>query len=55
MPLVLQHFESHNPLVFLAQMYNHNLRWALAVLGYNIEIKHKKGVDNVVADALSCV
>lgn len=70
MLLALQHFEvyvgsssppvtvytDHNPLVFLAQMYNHNqrlMRWALLVQGYNIVIKHKKGADNIVADALS--
>ena len=70
MLLALQHFEvyvrssaspvvvytDHNPLVFLARMYNSNQRlrrWALLVQGYNIVIRHKKGVDNVVADALS--
>ena len=58
MLLALQHFKvyvgcsappvtvytDHNPLVFLAQMYNHNqqlMRWALAVQGYNIEIKQE--------------
>ena len=70
MLLALQHFEvyvgsssapvtvytDHNPLVFLAQMYNHNqrlMRWALLVQGYNLEIQHNKGTENVVADALS--
>ena len=60
MLLALQHFEvyvgstsspvvvhtDHNPLVFLAQMYNHNqrlMRWAILVQGYNIEIRHKRG------------
>ena len=68
--LALQHFEvyvgssilpvvvftDHNPLVFLARMYNHNqrlMRWALIVQDYNIEIRHKKGSDNVLADTLS--
>lgn len=49
-------YTDHNPLVFLTQMYNHNqrlMRWALLAQGYNLEIKHKKGIDNVVADALS--
>lgn len=49
-------FTDHNPLVFLSQMYNHNqrlMRWALLVQGYNLEIRHKKGADNVIADALS--
>ena len=49
-------YTDHNPLVSLTQMYNHNqrlMRWALLAQGYNLEIKHKKGTDNVVADALS--
>lgn len=47
----------HNPLVFLSKMYNHNqrlMRWALMVQPYNLEIRHKRGTENVVADALSC-
>ena len=68
--LALQHFEvyvgsssspvtvytDHNPLVFLAQMYNNNqrlMRWALLAQNYNINIRHKRGADNVVADGLS--
>lgn len=46
----------HNPLTFLSRMYNHNqrlMRWALIVQEYNLEIRHKKGTDNVLADALS--
>ncbi len=46
----------HNPLVFLSKMYNHNqrlMRWALIVQPYNLEIRHKRGSENVVADALS--
>ena len=49
-------FTDHNPLVFLHRMYNHNqrlMRWALLVQDYNLVIKHKKGTDNIVADALS--
>ncbi len=37
-------------------MYNQNqhlMRWSLIVQGYNLVIKHKKGVENVIADALS--
>ncbi len=51
-------FTDHNPLVFLARMYNQNqrlMRWSLIVQGYNLIIKHKKGVENVIADALSRV
>lgn len=49
-------YTDHNPLTFLCRMYNQNqrlMRWALVVQNYNIEIRHKKGVENVVADALS--
>ncbi len=49
-------FTDHNPLVFLSRMYNQNqrlMRWSLIVQNYNLEIKHKKGTENVVADALS--
>lgn len=51
-------FTDHNPLTFLSRMYNHNqrlMRWALVVQGYNLKIKHKKGSENVTADALSRV
>lgn len=54
LPVVV--FTDHNPLVFLSRMYNHNQRlmhWALMAQKYNLEIKHKKGNDNIVADALS--
>lgn len=49
-------FTDHNPLVFLSRMYNHNqrlMRWALMVQDFNLEIRHKKGSENVFADALS--
>lgn len=49
-------FTDHNPLVFLSRMYNNNqrlMRWALISQNYNIEIKHKRGCENIVADALS--
>lgn len=49
-------YTDHNPLVFLNKMYNQNqrlMRWALMAQRYNLEIQHKKGRDNVVADALS--
>lgn len=67
MLLVFQHFEvymgssvlpvtvdtDHNPLVFLASMFNRNqrlMRWALLVQEYNLTICHKKAVENIVAD-----
>lgn len=49
-------YSDHNPLVFLNKMYNHNqrlMRWALKAQHYNLEIHHKRGSDNIVADALS--
>ena len=49
-------YTDHNPLVFLSRMYNHNqrlMRWSLFMQNYNLSIKHKKGSENVVADALS--
>lgn len=54
LPVVV--FTDHNPIVFLSRMYNHNqklMRWALMVQDFNLEIRHKKGSDNVLADALS--
>lgn len=45
-------YKDHNPLVFLSQMYNHNERlmhWALLAQEYNLDIKHKKGTDNIVS------
>ncbi|KAL1280368.1 hypothetical protein QQF64_014968 [Cirrhinus molitorella] len=56
LPLIV--FTDHNPLVFLARMYNQNqrlMRWSLIVQGYNLVIKHKKGSENIMADALSRV
>ncbi len=49
-------YTDHNPLTFLAQMSNANqrlMRWALIVQEYNLDIRHMKGSENVIADALS--
>ncbi|CAI5669654.1 unnamed protein product [Oreochromis niloticus] len=49
-------YTDHNPLTFLQHMYNHNqrlMRWAVLVQDYDLVIQHKKGTDNLVADALS--
>ncbi len=49
-------FTDHNPLTFLSRMYNHNqrlMRWALIVQECNLNIQHKKGLENVCTDALS--
>lgn len=57
-PLPLTVYTDHNPLVFLLRMANSNqrlMRWSLVVQGFNIDIRHKKGTENVIADALSRV
>ena len=49
-------FTDHNPLTFLHRMCNSNqrlMRWCLVLQGYTLDIKHIRGRDNVVADALS--
>uniref|UniRef100_A0A8C6PCY4 CCHC-type domain-containing protein n=2 Tax=Nothobranchius TaxID=28779 RepID=A0A8C6PCY4_NOTFU len=49
-------FSDHNPLTFLHRMFNSNqrlMRWALLLQEFNIEVRHKKGTDNMMADALS--
>lgn len=67
--LALRHFEvnvgssnqpitvytDHNPLVFINQMRNSNqrMRWSLLLQSHNIEMKHIRGSDNVIADALA--
>ncbi len=54
----VQVFTDHNPLVFLARMRNSNqrlMRWSLLLQDFNLQICHKKGVENVLADALSQV
>nr|XP_054592685.1 uncharacterized protein LOC129157498 [Nothobranchius furzeri] len=48
-------FTDHNPLTFLHRMYNHNqrlMRWALLLQEFNLDIRHKKGTENLMADAL---
>ncbi len=49
-------YTDHNPLVFLSRMSGANqrlLRWSLTLQEHNLDIRHKKGVENVMADALS--
>ena len=49
-------FTDHNPLKFLDRMYNKNqrlMRWSLLLQEYRLEIQHIRGVDNIMADALS--
>lgn len=61
----LQHFEvyvgggvnpDHNPLTFLHSLQNPNqrlMRWCLFLQPFNLDIRHIKGTENVLADALS--
>lgn len=49
-------YTDHNPLVFIQQMRNSNqrlMRWSVFLQAFNIEIRHVKGQDNVLADTLS--
>ena len=49
-------FSDHNPLVFVERMKTKNqrlLRWSLFLQEYSLDIRHIRGTDNVVADALS--
>ena len=51
-------FSDHDPLKFLHRMRNSNqrlMRWSLILQPFNILIKHIRGTDNVIADALSRV
>lgn len=51
-------YTDHNPLVFLSKMKNKNrrlLNWSLILQEFDLEIKHVKGTDNVIADCLSRV
>lgn len=53
-PLVI--YTDHNPLTFLHSMQNTNhrlMRWCLFLQPYHLDIRHIKGRDNVMADALS--
>ena len=49
-------FSDHNPLTFLHSLQNpnqHLMRWALFLQPYHLQIYHIRGVENVMADALS--
>lgn len=49
-------YTDHNPLIFINQMWNSNnrlMRWALFLQAFNIEVRHIRGSENVLADALS--
>ena len=45
-----------DPLVFLQRMRNTNqrlMRWSIFMQAFNVEVKHIRGKDNVLAGALS--
>lgn len=49
-------YTDHNPLIFIHKMKNKNqrlTRWSLQLQEFDVVIQHIKGVDNVIADALS--
>ena len=49
-------YTDHNPLTFLCSLSCPNrrlMRWALFLQSYSLDIRHIKGKDNVVVDALS--
>ena len=49
-------YTDHNPLMFLRKMKNKNQRLlclTLLLQEYNLDVRHIKGRENVVADALS--
>ena len=56
LPIVV--FSDHNPLSFLHKLKNKNkrlLRWSLLLQEFNLDIRHIKGKDNIIPDALSRV
>lgn len=56
MPILV--YTDHNPVVFINKMKEKNqrlLRWSLTLQQYNVDIRHIRGKDNVMADALSRV
>lgn len=51
-------FSDHNPLSFLHKLKNKNqrlLRWSLLLQEYSLDIRHIRGRDNIIPDALSRV
>ena len=53
-PIVV--YTDHNPLTFLHKLKNKNqrlMRWSLMLQQYCLDMKHIRGQDNVIADALS--
>ena len=51
-------YTDHNPLTFLNNRLRdknqHLMRWSIIFQGYDLNIQHIAGKDNILADALSC-
>ena len=55
-PIII--YTDHNPLVFINKVKDKNqrlLQWSVVLQEYDLEIKHIKGKENLIADALSRV
>ena len=55
-PSPIVDFSDHNPLIVIHKMKNKNqrlLRLGLLLQEYNLDIRHIKGKDNIISDALS--
>ncbi len=55
-PIVV--FSDHNPLSFLHKLKSKNqrlLRWSLSLQEFDLDVRHIKGKDNIIPDALSRV
>jgi len=51
-------YSVHNPLTFLHSLKNPNqrlMRWCLFLQPFHLDVRHLKGSENIVADALSRV
>lgn len=49
-------YTDHNPLIYVNRMKNKNRRvlsWSLILQEFDLDIRHVRGRDNVIADALS--
>ncbi len=56
--ITIEVFSDHNPLTFLHSLQSPSqrlMRWILFLQPYNLIVRHIKGSDNVVADALARV
>jgi hypothetical protein len=54
-PIVV--YTDHNPLTYLRSMMFPNqriMRWCLFLQSFHLDVRHIRGTENVIADALSC-